>query len=116
MTDGDAVIATIEQILERSEEADQILLGTIAALSATYETGVGIRFIEEGSFSDGPWAGESGTVATEIPVRYGDELVAMLVTPAALDATAVTTWTQIGDLVSAFCLVGWDIGGEDWEP
>ena len=47
MTDGDAVIATIEQILERSEEADQILLGTIAALSATYETGVGIRFIEE---------------------------------------------------------------------
>ncbi|MSO46647.1 MAG: hypothetical protein EXQ67_00960 [Thermoleophilia bacterium] len=106
----------IEGILERSEEADQILLGTIAALSSQYETSVGIRFIEEGTFSDGPWAGEPGTVATEIAIRYDDELVAMLVTPAVLDAAAVRTWEQIGNLISAFCLVGWDIGGEDWEP
>ena len=116
MTDGATVVAAIEQILERSEEADQILLGTIAALSSHYETGVGIRFIEEGSFSDGPWAGEAGTVATEVEVRYDGELVAVLVTPATLDTSAIETWQQVANLVSAFCLVGWDIGGEDWEP
>ena len=116
MTDGATVVAAIAQILERSEEADQILLGTIAALSSHYETGVGIRFIEEGSFSDGPWAGEAGTVATEVEVRYDGELVAVLVTPATLDTSAIETWQQVANLVSAFCLVGWDIGGEDWEP
>ncbi len=116
MTDGATVVAAIEQILERSEEADQILLGTIAALSSHYETGVGIRFLEEGSFSDGPWAGEAGTVATEVEVRYDGELVAVLVTPATLDTSAIETWQQVANLVSAFCLVGWDIGGEDWEP
>ncbi len=116
MSEGATVVATIEQILERSEEADQILLGTIAALSAHYATGVGIRFIEEGSFSDGPWVGEAGVVTTEVEVRYDGELVALLVTPASLDEDARTTWEQVADLISAFCLVGWDIGGEDWEP
>ncbi|MCX6411984.1 MAG: hypothetical protein NTZ81_06495 [Actinobacteria bacterium] len=95
MSEGATVVAAIEQILERSEEADQILLGTIAALSSHYGTGVGIRFIEEG---------------------YDGELVAMLVTPATLDTSAIETWQQVANLVSAFCLVGWDIGGEDWEP
>jgi len=116
VTDGAALVAAIEQILERSEEADQILLGTIAALSSHYETGVGIRFVEEGSFSDGPWAGEAGPVATEVEVRYDGELVAVLVTPATLETSAIETWQQVANLVSAFCLVGWDIGGEDWEP
>ena len=116
MSEGTTVVTTIEQILEHSEEADQILLGTIAALSSHYETGVGIRFIEEGSFSDGPWAGEAGTVVTEVEVRYDGELVALLVTPATLDTSAIQTWEQVADLISAFCLVGWDIGGEDWEP
>lgn len=116
MTDGTAVVAVIEDILERSEEADQILLGTIAALSAHYETGVGIRFIEEGSFSDGPWTGVAGTVATEVEVRYDGELVAMLVTPATLETSALQTWERVAHMISSFCLVGWDIGGEDWEP
>jgi len=116
VSEGTTVVTTIQQILERSEEADQILLGTIAALSAHYEAGVGIRFIEEGSFSDGPWAGEAGVTTTEVEVRYDGELVALLVTPASLAADAIKTWEQVADLISAFCLVGWDIGGEDWEP
>ena len=116
MSEDATVVAAIEQILERSEEADQILLGTIAALSSHYKPGVGIRFIEEGSFSHGPWAGEAGVVTTEVEVRYDGELVALLVTPAPLDDDARKTWEQVANLVSAFCLVGWDIGGEDWEP
>lgn len=116
MTDGAVVVAAIEEILERSEEADQILLGTIAALSEHYEAGVGLRFVEEGAFSDGPWAGSSGVVASELAVHYDGELVAMLVTTATLDSDAHSTWETVSALISAFCLVGWDIGGEDWEP
>lgn len=116
MSEGATVVTTIEQILERSEEADQILLGTIAALSSHYEAGVGIRFIEGGSFSDGPWSGEAGVTTTEVEVRYEGELVALLVTPASLDEDDQATWEQVASLISAFCLVGWDIGGADWEP
>ena len=55
-------------------------------------------------------------MATEVEVRYDGELVAVLVTPATLETSAIETWQQVANLVSAFCLVGWDIGGADWEP
>ena len=49
-----AVVATIQAIVDGADEADQILLGTIAHLAERYDAGVGIRFVEEGAFTDGP--------------------------------------------------------------
>ena len=51
------VVAAVQAIVDGAEEADQILLGTIALLAERYDAGVGLRFVEAGVFSDGPWAG-----------------------------------------------------------
>ena len=96
------LVDAVQAIVDRSEEADQILLGTIALLSEHYGGGVGLRFVEEGAFSDGPWAGPTGDVVGQVPIRYDDE--------------ARTTFERVAAIVGDYCLVGWDIGGEDWEP
>ena len=67
-----AVVDAVQAIVDRSDEADQILLATIALLAERYEGGVGLRFVEEGVFSDGPWAGARGDVTGEVPIRYDE--------------------------------------------
>jgi len=113
--DADA-IAAVEAIVEGAEEADQLLRGVMAEMAARFETGVGLRFVEEGVFTDGPWAGPAGTPVTELPVLYDGDLVAELVTLLPVDDTDRQTWERVAALISPYCLVGWDIGGEDWEP
>jgi hypothetical protein len=110
------VIAAIQAIVDGADEADQILLGTIAHLAQRYDAGVGLRFVEEGAFIDGPWSGPDGPVGSEVEVRYDDELVGAFVTTAQLDDDARATFEAATRLIGDYCLVGWDIGGEDWEP
>ena len=111
-----AVVSTIQAIVDGAEEADQILLGTIAHLAERYNSGVGLRFVEEGVFSDGPWAGATGSVATQVPIAYDDELVGEFVVSTPLDDDARATFEAVALIIADYCLVGWDIGGEDWEP
>lgn len=51
-----------------------------------------------------------------MPVRYDGELVAELVAGRPLDDAERAEWDGAADLIAVFCLVGWDTGGEDWEP
>lgn len=111
-----AVISAVQAIVDGAEEADQILLGTIAHLSERYGTGVGLRFVEEGAFTDGPWAGAGVPVAAQVPISYDDELVGEFVVGAELDEDARATFEAVAGIIGDYCLVGWDIGGEDWEP
>ena len=114
-TDAD-VVAAVQAIVDGAEEADQILLGTIALLAERYGTGVGLRFVEEGAFSAGPWAGPTSEVAAQVPIRYDDELVGEFVAGDAIDDDARATFEAVAGIVGDYCLVGWDIGGADWEP
>ncbi|MGI9185988.1 MAG: hypothetical protein ACR2J9_00450 [Gaiellales bacterium] len=111
-----SVVAAVQTIVDGAEEADQILLGTIAHLADRYGTGVGMRFVEEGVFTDGPWAGATGEAVTEVPIAYDDELVGEFVIGAQLDDDARATFEAVAAIIADYCLVGWDIGGEDWEP
>lgn len=110
------VIAAIQAIVDGAEEADQILLGTIAHLSGRYDTGVGLRFVEEGAFLPGPSAGSLEHQLDAVPIHYDGELVGEFVVGTALDDAARETFEAVAALVGDYCLVGWDIGGEDWEP
>ncbi|MGI9117391.1 MAG: hypothetical protein ACR2JV_07125 [Gaiellales bacterium] len=111
-----AVVAAVQAIVDGADEADQILLATIAHLAERYGAGVGLRFVEEGVFTDGPWAGGAGDVRTEVPIHYDGELVGEFITAAELDDDARATFEAVAGVVGDYCLVGWDIGGEDWEP
>ena len=110
------VVADVQAIVDGAEEADQILLATIARLAQHVGASVGIRFVEEGAFSDGPWSGDAGPIRSEVPIRSYDELVGEFVTTAELDGDARATLEAVAGAVGDYCLVGWDIGGEDWEP
>ena len=110
------VVVAIQAIVDGAEEADQILLGTIAHLASRYDAGVGLRFVEEGIFSDGPWAGTRNPIASQVPISYDDELVGEFVVSVALDNETRATFEAAASIIADYCLVGWDIGGEDWEP
>lgn len=111
-----SALAAVERLVGEAEEADALLRGVVVALAESYGTGCGIRFVEEGAWALGPWSGPHGPIQADVAVRYDDEVVAELVAGAPLDETARSSWERVADLIAPYCLVGWDTGGEDWEP
>jgi len=109
-------VEAVERIMNREGEADAILRGTVAVLAERFGCFVGIRFVEDDDVRLGPAAGPPAPVVTEVPVVYRGITVAEIVTDAALDRRDRATFTRIATIVSPFCLVGWDTGGEAWEP
>lgn len=109
-------VAAVEAVVEREEEADAILRQAVAELAQRHGVFVGVRFVEEEELVLGPAAGSPAPVATAVPVRFRDATVAELVTSAALEGDELAAWLRIAELVAPYCLVGWDTGGEGWEP
>jgi hypothetical protein len=112
MSDAARVADEVAAIVDGGEESDAILRAAIERLAADLGAGAGIRFVEEGALADGPWAGAAGAPAAEVPIRYVAELVA----GAPLDDVRRAAWERVAELLAPYCLVGWDIGGEAWEP
>jgi hypothetical protein len=111
-----AALETIEAIVDRGGDADDVLRAVVAALheQAGYRW-VGILFVEDGGLVLGPEAG--GTAAAErtaVPVSWQGERVAELAVEGAADADEPFL-ERVAELVSGHCLVGWDTGGEPWE-
>jgi hypothetical protein len=109
-------VEAVERIVNREGEADEILRQTVAVLAERFGGFAGVRFVEEGDLVLGPAAGTPGGDETAVQVRFRDGVVAELVTTAALDADDRAAWERVATLVSPYCLVGWDTGGEGWEP
>lgn len=108
-------LEALEQILDTGGDADDVLRAAVEVLVA--DPGVawaGIRFLDEGVFVLGPTAGEpdeSRRVTTAI--SYRGEPVGELVVDGSADVPSLTRFAQ---LVSAYVLLGWDTGGEAWDP
>jgi hypothetical protein len=106
-------LATIERILDRRGDADEVLRDVVAALHSHYSW-VGISFVEERELVLGPALGEKTVQPTRIPISYENNVVAELgvigdeIDRALLERVAV--------LIAPYCLVGWDTGGEAWSP
>jgi putative methionine-R-sulfoxide reductase with GAF domain len=110
-------LEAVERILNRGGEADDVLRDVVRAL---VERGrfawAGILFVEEGRLVLGPEAGEpQPRERTQIPVPFNGEPVAELVVDGAVgdDRAALE---RVAVLIGGHCLVGWDTGGEAWEP
>ena len=109
-------IEAVSAIVAREDDADEILRQTVALLAGRHGAFVGVRFVEAGQFVLGPAAGTPAGTKTATPVRFGDRVVAELVTSSDLDGEDRAAWTRIAELVAPYCLVGWDTGGSGWEP
>jgi hypothetical protein len=116
------VTAAIEQIAAHEPEADQILRESVVAL---YEhvpdvRSVTVAFVENGALAPGPIAGEalSGAPPVSAQVLYEGRPVAELWIAGGgpPDEGDRALLTRICELLSPYCLVGWDTGGEAWEP
>jgi hypothetical protein len=116
-----SIDARVQAVIDGGEEADEILR---ASLAAVHEAGgapwSAIAFVEERRMTMGPVLGQvpDGTPepALAVPIAYGGETVAGLwfgsEAPRALDADL----SRVAALLAPYCLVGWDTGGEQWEP
>ena len=117
MSSTSAALDAIERIIEAGGDADDILRQVVAALhdDAGY-TWAGIFFVEEGDLVLGPHAGTSDeTHRTRVPVTWQGDRVAELAIDDALEGDR-SFLERVAVLVSGHCLVGWDTGGESWDP
>ena len=105
-------MSAVEAIVAAGGEPDEVLRKVVAGLVDAGATWAGIRFVESGDLVLGPEAGTAAGDAVSVPVLYDGKPVAELAAegadPALLESIAV--------LIGEHCLVGWDTGGEAWEP
>jgi hypothetical protein len=108
-------LEAVDRILNRGGDADDVLREVVAAL---VERGgcawAGIAFVEDGALVLGPQAGEPDEERrATVPIAYRGEQVGELRADGCGDAALLE---RVAVLVSAHVLLGWDTGGEGWEP
>ena len=115
--DGGALEA-IDRILDRGGEADEVLREVVAVLHGLDDySWVGISFVEGGELVLGPAQGERKGEPTAIRISYEGNVVAELgVIAGQVKAEDREFLERVALLISPYCLVGWDTGGEAWSP
>jgi len=109
------VLEAVDRVLERGGDADDVLRGVVAALEDEPEIDwAGIFFLEDGELVLGPAAGAPDPARrAQVPIAYEGDRVGELVVDGETDRSLLE---RIAALVAAHVLLGWDTGGEAWEP
>ena len=105
----------IDRILNAGNDADDVLREVVAEL--VEEPAIewaGVLFLEAGALALGPEAGVADrTRRVGFPVSYQGTVVGEL----AIDGEAEPAFLErVALLISTHVLLGWDTGGEAWEP
>jgi putative methionine-R-sulfoxide reductase with GAF domain len=112
-------LAAAEALLAAGGEADDLLRAVVTAVEgrvADYGW-VALRFNEEGQLLLGPTAGAEGGERLEQAVVYNGERIGQLEVDAPGFGEADHAFlARLADLVAVHTLLGWDTGGEAWEP
>ena len=117
MSSTSGALEAIDRILNRGGDADDILRQVVATLHerAGY-TWAGIAFVEGDGLALGPHAGTPNDAnRTNVPVTWQGDRIAELQVDDAPEEDRMFL-ERVALLVSGHCLVGWDTGGESWEP
>jgi hypothetical protein len=117
MSSTDEALEVVDRVLAKGGDADDILREVVAALhnDAGYAW-AGIFFLEDGELALGPEAGtQDQSRRTSVPVTWQGARVAELAVDDAPEEDRMFL-ERVAVLVSGYCLVGWDTGGESWEP
>jgi hypothetical protein len=110
------VVEPIARIVESGADADDILRRVVAALVERGYAWAGIFFVEQNDLVLGPQAGTPDeTRRRMIPVIWQGTRVADLAVDDAPEEDRKFL-ERVAVLVAGHCLVGWDTGGESWEP
>ena len=108
-------VEEIEHVLGETKDADDVLRGAVAALVSDPEiVWAGVSFLDHGALALGPEAGEPDeTSRMRVPITFQDALVGELWADGNPDHRMLE---QVASLIAPQVLIGWDTGGETWEP
>ena len=119
MSSRSGALEAVDRILNRGGDADEVLRQVVSVLYERLDgcSWAGISFVEAGELVLGPERGERTGEETSMPISYDGKVVAELgVVAERLDAGDRELLERVALLISPYCLVGWDTGGEPWEP
>jgi len=112
-------LEAVDRILNRGGDADDVLRQVVVALHERVDTysWVGIAFVEEDRLVLGPSSGELPANTSGVPISYeGRQVAELQVGGGELTAEDREFLERVALLISPYCLVGWDTGGEAWSP
>jgi hypothetical protein len=111
-------LEAIDRILNRGGDADDVLRDVVRVLHERLGRHAQVLFAEGDALVAGPEAGtaETTTPYTSLPVVFQGARVAELTVGLEPDAAGRAFLARVATLISPYCLVGWDTGGEAWEP
>jgi hypothetical protein len=112
---SDAALAAIDTALADAPDADEALRETVRILAAQPEVAwAGIAFVETTGLVLGPSAGAPDEARRRlVTVCYKDETVGELQVDGEVDQALLEA---VAERISEYVLLGWDTGGEHWEP
>jgi putative methionine-R-sulfoxide reductase with GAF domain len=119
VTAHSGALEAVDRILNRGGDADEVLRQVVSVLHQRLDgcTWVGISFLEAGKLVLGPQEGERTVEDTTVPISYDGRVVAELgVVVGTLDPQDRELLERVALVISPYCLVGWDTGGEAWSP
>jgi len=108
-------LEALDRMLQGDGEPDDVLRAAVSALVG--EPGIvwaGIAFLEQGDLVLGPVAGKPEEKRRQcIPIVYQGESVGELWIDGEADRELLQ---RVAGILSAHALIGWDTGGQGWEP
>ena len=118
MTEGYAdQLVEVDRILHGGGDADDVLRAVVDVVHRATDAWAGIAFVEEGDLVAGPEAGRAaGDERAVFPIHFADAAVAELWVAGEPDDEQRRFLERVAVAVSPYCLVGWDTGGERWDP
>ena len=108
-------VEAIEQILRETDEADDVLRRAMSTLVSDPEiVWAGVSFLDDGTLTLGPEAGVPDDARrVRVAITFQDAPVGELWADGSPDRAVLE---QIALLIAPQVLIGWDTGGEAWEP
>jgi hypothetical protein len=112
---SEGLVAEIARIIDETEDADDVLRAAVAALVAKPEVvWAGVCFLEDGVLTLGPAAGAPDESSrSRIPVVFEGAPVGELWVDGRPDRSILE---DVASRIAPLVLIGWDTGGEAWEP
>lgn len=105
----------IARIVDETEEADDALRLVVERLVEEADIAwAGIAFLEEGTLTLGPSAGlPEDDRRTQVPIEFGGDRIGELLVDGTADPALLA---RVAETIAPQVLIGWDTGGEPWEP
>jgi hypothetical protein len=114
VSEHDGAFEALERIVNRGGDADDVLREVVGTLAERYNYAA-IKFVEGDDLAGGPSLGTPGEVTSSWPILFQGMKVAELeVSPSPAEDREFLE--RVAMIVSPYCLVGWDTGGEAWSP